>query len=306
MYRRKTQTPLTIPYPICCSDREAHHMTTPSTEAPPPELVQWGKQFYRAERQPKSSSLIIGTLSMNSTRYAFNCTPSLAQYTVQHIIEGRNFLEPVITRVAMVEVPQRPSDGTFPVFQIIYDVVTGNLTEHGTAQSRIQQSVLSYELYLKPANLGTAIERMAQTMVVSMLVFGLMVGYQRIVLDVAAIQETNCTTTENIVIYAYSAGTLLLVYGLAVATALATSVAGFIALGQNGMASTKSVSTIIRTSRNRTLDECITGGDCLGGDTLSSDLKRVELQFGALKTGKTGAAPFALGVKGEIYPIKRD
>lgn len=72
------------------------------------------------------------------------------------------------------------------------------------------------------------------------------------------------------------------------------------------MASTKTVSAIIRTTRNRTLDECIVGGDCLGGDVMSSELSKVKLRFGALKTGKIGTAQFALGVKGEVFPIKQD
>lgn len=269
-----------------------------------------GRRFYRAERLSESTAFIVGALLPLSGSAVFTCTESLAHYTVQHIIEERHFLEPVITKVEKVEIPGqkqwRSNDGAFPIYQVIYDNVIGNLTNLGTAKSRILQSILSGELYFTPSNLGNAIERMVQKMVVSMLPFSYEIDNQLHVLPVAAIQETNCTTTENIVIYTYSAGTLLLVYGLAVATALATSVAGFIALGQNGVASTKSVSTIIRTSRNRTLDDCIVGGDCLGGDTLSSDLKTMELQFGALKMGKTGTAPFALGVKGEIYPIKRN
>lgn len=93
---------------------------------------------------------------------------------------------------------------------------------------------------------------------------------------------------------------------LAVACSLATSIARFIALGQNRIASNKSVSAIIRTTRNRTVDECIVGGDCLGGEVMSLELQKLKLQFGALKAGKMGTAPVALGVKGEIYPIKRD
>lgn len=39
---------------------------------------------------------------------------------------------------------------------------------------------------------------------------------------------------------------------------------------------------------------------------MSSELLKVKLRFGALTTGKIGTAPFALGVKGEVFPIKRD
>lgn len=164
-------------------------------------------------------------------------------------------------------------------------------------QSESINSVLSDVIYKNPSGIGAAIENMTHTMIVSLIPFGVPMEGDGNVLDVTAIQETNCTTTENVTLYVYSSGTLLIVYGLAVASALATSVARFIALRHNGMASNRSVSTFIRTTRNRTIDDYIVGADCLGGDVLSSELGKVQLQFGALKA--KGTAPFALGVKGE-------
>lgn len=161
-------------------------------------------------------------------------------------------------------------------------------------------------IYTGPYNIGPGIKHIAQMMIVSMIAFDFVIQGEQEVLNIAAIQETNCTRTQDIVRYVYSARTLIVVYGLAVACALVISIAGFIALGHNGMASNRNVSAIIRTTRNRTLDDCIVGGDSLGGNIMSTELEKVELRFGALNEGKSGTAPFALGVKGEISRIKRD
>lgn len=139
-----------------------------------------------------------------------------------------------------------------------------------------------------------------------MLAFNLNITGNPHMLDITAVQQTTCTTTKYVPLHVYLAKTPLFVYGLSVLCALTTSVAGFITLGRNGMASTKNVSAIIRTTRNRTLDGCIVGGDRLGGDMMSAELEKMEPQFGVLRAGGTTRVRFALGVKGEIYPIKRD
>lgn len=87
--------------------------------------------------------------------------------------------------------------------------------------------------------------------------------------------------------------------------ALVITVAGFFALWQNGMASTQTPSDMIRTTRNPTLDECIVGQNTLGGQAMSDELEKLELRFGTLRTDKE-TTHFALGIRGEISPIKRD
>lgn len=248
----------------------------------------------------------------NHPRVVFGCKSSTANYTVQHIIQDRRFQEPVITKFETVDLPTfepypvYPNTAylpTFGLYRTIFRILDGTLIANGASNSESVNTLLMGDIYTNPSNVGKAIEQLAQRIIVSMIAFDLVYKGRKNVLNFNAIQETQCKTTENVVRYVYSPQSLLLVYGIAVACALTASVAGFIALRRNGMASTKTVSAIIRTTRNRTLDECIVGGDCLGGNVLSSGLDKVELRFGALRTGN---APFALGVRGEIYPIKRD
>ncbi|KAL0635166.1 hypothetical protein Q9L58_005891 [Maublancomyces gigas] len=275
--------------------------------------------FYMGDSTSLSSdygTILVGIELPDRKRYPsvyVGCQSGSAHYTVKHVIEERNFLQPSISKVEIappIVFPFHTSAESVQYYPhtalltLLYEIVNGEMTTGSMPNSPSANSVLSDVIYTDPSKIGAAIETMAHTMVVSLIAAGVPMEGDGNVLDVAAIQETNCTISENITLYVYSSGTLLIVYGLAVSSALVTSVAGFIALRHNGMASNRSVSTFIRTTRNRTLDDCIVGADCLGGDVMSSELAKVKLQFGALKA--RGTAPFALGVKGEIGPIKRD
>lgn len=276
------------------------------------------RPIFRADEFEWSNSSFMVTIQnkvFKTPPFGFMCESSTARYTVQHTIQDCRFREPVITNVEKVKLADFQPKPIFPVttylpcLSLVWTIaellqgVLGN--GHGTSDSRNTSFML--DILSNRSNVGKAIELLSQKMMVSMVAFNLTHEGRQHVLNLAAIQKTTCHTTENVPVYIYSPQTLLIVYGLAIACALATSVAGFIALGHNGMASTKAISAIIRTTRNRTLDECIVGGDCLGGDVMSSELSKVKLRFGALKTaGKTGTAPFALGVRGEVFPIKWD
>lgn len=272
-----------------------------------------GSTFYFASGYLNESNyFLVGVLS-NKMPLIFKCESSAARYTVQHVIEERHFRVPVISKVEPITLSglqQKPiyPDKTYlannSLFVTLYALMMG-YGQAGTATTtEIAMTPLNTVVMNSPTRVGVEIEKMANKMVVSMLALNTLTNGTAFILDVAAIQQTNCITTKYQVLYVYSARTLILVYGLAVACALVASVAGFFALGRNGMASTQTVSAMIRTTRNRTLDECIAGGDRLGGDSMSKELKKVELRFGVLKTSKTSS--FAMGVKGEISPIKRD
>lgn len=246
---------------------------------------------------------------------SFSCKSTTAHYTIQQTIEDRRFQEPIITKLETVELPDFEPVPIFPntrylspygLFLTLSGMLVGFLggTYGGDSESR--NTLLIIDIYDNPSNIGHALELLSHKMIASMIAFDIGFVDTHFILGISAIQKTQCHTTENVPVYAYSPLALLIVYSLAVACALATSVAGFIALAHNGMASSKAVSAIIRTTRNSTLDECIVGGDSLGGDVMSSELQKVQLRFGALHTGKMGTAPFAMGVKGEIYPIQRD
>lgn len=272
----------------------------------------------RAVSNPATNgSFLVGIdiASPDHPRVVFECNSSVAYYTVEQTIEDRRFREPVIIKAETVELPDFELPPIYPnfaylpswgLYSTIYRIMKGHLGGKAPGDSESGNTVLMSDIYGNPSNIGKAIEQLSHRMIVSMIAFDLFFNNTQHILNIAGILKTQCRRTENVPVYNYSPQTLLIVYGLAVACTLATSIAGFIALGQNGMSSTKTVSAIIRTTRNHTLDECIVGADCLGGDVMSPELQKVELRFGALKTGKIGAAPFALGVKGEIYPIKRD
>lgn len=249
------------------------------------------------------------------------CRKSIVGYTVQQVILNRRFLEPVIVEaVHQYNLPVPQTTPQYPeltylanenLFILVVKTLNGNITIGESIETNVVLTPIMDEIERDQSAVGTAIETMAQKMVVSLLSFEETSTDGFIyILDVAAVQETTCTTTESRVIYVYSAETLIVVYALAVANALVMVLAGFIALGQNGMASENTISTIIRTTRNPTLDRSM-GGSCLGGKPMPKELEKLELRFGAVgaDAGTSGTAAtertshFALGIRGEITPI---
>lgn len=280
-----------------------------------------GGSGYRGLGPFGNGSFLVG-MGSDEFAYAVLCQKSIALYTVQQTIENRHFLEPVITRVEQSQYPVPESSPKYPetkylaitsLFAVLIKTLSGEMKAGASIETNMVLTPLLDDVMRNPFSLGTSIEIMAQKMIVSLLSFEETSTDGSIyILDATAIQKTACTTSTYRGIYVYSAMTLLLVYGLAVASALLMAVAGFFALGENGMASGSNVSTIIRTTRNTTLDESIVGGSCLGGCPVPEELKKLELQFGLLRGG-VGASggvrgrrsSFAFGVKGQIDPINK-
>lgn len=178
---------------------------------------------------------------------------------------------------------------------------------------RVESTPFYREILNDPSNVGSLVEGMAQKMLVSLILYELRsFNGTRGILDLAAFAQTNCTSTSMRTIYLYSAQTLVIVYSISAGAAPWMALAGFVALRRNGVASNRSVSTIIRTTRNPTLDKGI-GGDCLGGGPMPKELENLELQFGVLgddtamceSDGWQRISSFALGIKGEIGLIRR-
>lgn len=241
------------------------------------------------------------------------CKPGTAQYTVKHVMEEWNFHQPMITQFRAAEPLGRVLDpnGNDEFIVVLMSVVFGTVKQPLQPGGKWDYDSLfamnRTNITAGSSKISKAIESMAQRMVVSLIAFGNVFKIDDPVLNITALEWTFCTRHESTGIYIYSKRTLLIVYGLALASALASSVAGFIALRENGMSSNRKVSTIIRTTRNSTLDNHIVGTDSLGGIIMSSELAELKLQFGVLKAnGRMGTALFALGVDGEIEPIKRD
>lgn len=260
---------------------------------------------------------LVGVLSIDEPIHpiVFQCRSSTARYTVRHVILERNVLEPEITKVEPILLagfqstakhPDKTYVGQAGLMHALSSMLYGVVAEAYRTSSQIGLTPLADHILKTPLDMGAAIETMGHKMVVSLVASDLQLNGSGYVLDVTATQETMCTTTRYNNLYVYSARTLILVYALAVACAFVTTVAGFFALSENGMASTKTPSCMIRTTRNPTFDELIVGKYTLGGDMMSAELERMEWRFGALRADETGTTHYALGVRGEISPIKRD
>lgn len=262
----------------------------------------------------QTDAILLGILSQEEPiqPIVFNCQTSTARYTVEYIVVERSFLEPNITKVEPIGLPGTLASGKYGnktyfgqtvLMYALTDVLVGAIRNASVTSTKMQLTPL---VESKPTEIGRAVEQMGHKMVVSLVASDLLSDGSAYLLDVSATQDTMCTTTKLNLLYVYSASTLILVYALAVTCALVTTLAGFFALRQNGMASTQTPSSMIRTTRNSTLDEAIIGNYTLGGNTMSDELEKMELRFGALRTDAKGSVHYALGVRGEISPIKRD
>lgn len=275
-----------------------------------------GKASYRAELG--DWLLVAGASKTTGVNERGNfsvvqCRPSIVRYTVRQFVQKGLFYEPEIEVVE--DIPFTVPKPKYPSVEYLSNQVIFNSqlwTIRGTIinsniVTNVTRTTFFDELEKAPSNIGPLLEKMSHQMVVSLLSFDF-TGWDglRAILDVTAIEETKCSVTEERVIYYYYPLLFAIVYSISAAATLGMAIAGFVALRRNGVASSSSVSAIIRTTRNQTLDTMI-GGSCLGGDPLPEELKKLELQFGALR--KTGASaeqrisPFALGIRAEIDPI---
>lgn len=275
---------------------------------------------YRGEITEVNRMLLVG---VNKTTLSIvQCQKSIVQYTVQQVIQDRLFDQPRILSVQQTQytvpqtVPVYP-DSTYLANEVLlenlYKTLSGEVVRNVPTTSQVTQTTFYDDAEKYPSDLGLLVEEMTHKMVVSLISFNYTTSDNfRGVLDVAALENTTCSITNGRTIYHYSPQTLVPVYSISAAAALWMALVGFVALARNGVASNRSVSAIIRTTRNPTLDDHI-GGSCLGGDPMPKELQNLELQFGALRAGavSTGRdtgkkiSSFALGVKGEIDVIKR-
>lgn len=280
-------------------------------------MFMLGRNYYSEMVNDSTYSIIVGILSQEEPIHpiVFWCQWSTARYTVKYVIMERTLLEPKITKVEPIVLAGRPanrefvdgiSSGYIVLMNVLSKVLSGAIKNRTETTTDITLTPLAETIAKNPKDFGTAVEQMGHKMVVSLVGSDLLVDGGAYILDITATQDTTCAAIESGVVYFYSARTLIFVYTLAVSCALVTTVAGFFALRQNGMASTQTPSSMIRTSRNPTLDEAIVGNYTLGGSTMSDELEKMELRFGALRADAKGTLQYALGVRGEISPIKRD
>lgn len=247
------------------------------------------------------------------------CHRSVARYTVRMDLQDHQFLEPIIQDVETVHMvadlePLYPDLQYIPnqaVFFILFDVLKGNLTEYSFRASDVALTPLFSDIYDIPSDLGSGIELMSQKMVVSLLsIDSPGTNKTQPLMVYSALERNLCTTTKSVPVYTYKIRRLLIVYTFTATIALLMSFVGFVALGWNGVASNVSVSAILRTTRNPTLDHLM-GGGCLGGNPMPKELEKLRLKFGEIKTGgekeEDGehVGHVALGIEGEVSPIRR-
>ncbi|KAF7568707.1 hypothetical protein PtrSN002B_010135 [Pyrenophora tritici-repentis] len=111
---------------------------------------------------------------------------------------------------------------------------------------------------------------------------------------VAAVTTTraNLTISTTHLIYNYNARSLLLPYSAAVFTTVVILIAGLYALWSNGVSHTSSFSGLVRTTRNKDLDDWMRG-HCLGSDPVDKDVAVQKLQYGLLNVDKHGEGDVA-------------
>lgn len=175
-------------------------------------------------------------------------------------------------------------------------------------QTQVGATSLASASYEIVPLIGAAIQKMAQMMVVSLLAAD-SPGTQKSspLMEYAALTNTTCISTKPQNVYRYTAWRLVSAYAAAAIVTLSIAIFGFAALGMNGVSSDASFSTILRTTRNPTLDIKTVGG-CLGGDPLPKGLQELKLKFGELKMaeGKIVDRHVAMGVEGEDVMLEID
>lgn len=276
--------------------------------------------FFRAGI--RNGVLWVGHFMAGEEPTVLYCRRTVSRYVVKQHVLNYQFQEPVIESAKALytipdEQPVYPDTTYLPndiMLQMISSVISGNLTNLSKFRaSDIALTPLGITLTEQPSNLGQSIEELAQVMVVSLLSIDTRGNNQtHLLLDVAALETTFCTTTEYVNVYHYQTLRLLYVYASSAGTALLMSLVGFVALARNGVSSSMTVSTILRTTRNQTLDRVL-GGTCLGADPIPMELGELRLKFGEVRTGggtvpdpvaTGGIGHVALGIEGEVFPIR--
>lgn len=276
------------------------------------------KTSYRAGTPVGPSILWVGYIPGGETDpRIILCHRSVARYTVRLDLQDHHFLEPIIQDVETLYVvadspPQYPDLLYMPnqsVFFILWDVLQGNLTEGSFRASDVTLTPLFSDVYDIRPDLGPEIELMSQKMVVSLLsIDSPGTNKTRPLMRYSALEQNLCATTKSVAVYTYTTHRLLIVYTSTVTIAILMSFVGLVALGRNGVASNMSVSAILRTTRNPTLDHLM--GGCLGGNPMPKELEKLRLKFGEVRTGgekEDGerVGHVALGIEGEVFSIRR-
>ena len=126
----------------------------------------------------------------------------------------------------------------------------------------------------------------------------------------AAISTTvNATALTFAPVYAYSPRTLWTVYGVSLGVVFVCMIFSGTMFVVNGINGDLSFSQVLVTTRNESLDE-LSHGSCLGGWTISDELKGSRIKFGELilRGGEMGdgVGHACFGLEKEIGALRRD
>lgn len=318
---------------IKCTEKTSWNTTVapPRTNGTNATIPTWssarqflGKSYFRVERPTGAQVLWVGFIPNldlgNRIPHVLLCKNSVARYSVRFDVQNYHFLEPTVEAVETLYItadtlPGYPKTLYLPneaLNTVVADILVGRLTPNELRTSDVTLTTLFESATMIPPELGSSIEKMAQKMVVSLLAMdgsGIRGSAGGPLLLEAAVENTQCTTMKKLAVYQYTTLRLVLMYAVSVAIALLMAVVGFAALGQNGVSSSMNFSTILRTTRNPTLDGLV-GGGCLGGDPIPEGLGKLRLKFGELRTegeeiGGSRAGHVAMGIEGEVVPIRR-
>ena len=123
----------------------------------------------------------------------------------------------------------------------------------------------------------------------------------------AANISVNATIATFPTLYSYSPRTLWGIYGISLAVGAICVVFGCFMLLINGVAADLSFSQVLVTTRNASLDR-LSYGCCMGGATISGELRKTKLKFGELNRGfydESGYGHACFGLENEITQIRK-
>jgi hypothetical protein len=122
-------------------------------------------------------------------------------------------------------------------------------------------------------------------------------------------RPADLTIRTTKLVHSYNARSLLLSYAAAVLATLVILMAGLHALWSNGVGHSNTFSALVRTTRNRDLDEWARG-HCLGSDPVDKGIAEQKLQYGLLvvddkESTAHGLRHAAFGFKGTVTRLRK-
>lgn len=302
---------------VNCTDRSARSWAAVNST-----ITTWlGGAPYRAVKIGGEYEIRVGWVPgitaarPNPQPRVVDCRNIIARYTVLQEIDNFRFREPIIESVETIRASV-PSEllvapnpiylSTGALYMQLLNIFYGNLSISELYSTPLMTSPRDI-----PYNLDELYETMAQKMVVSLLSIDYTgTNPSRPLLHEAALQSVQCMTTGFVSLYYYTAWRLVVVYAISLAIALLMGVIGFVALRRNGVSSQTTFSSILRTTRNPTLDQYM-GGGCLGAGPMPPGVNELKLRFGevvggsGMTVGDGRVGHLALGVEGEVFEIEK-